>query len=167
MINLKQLSERYKDVGLGHIGFGGHSYYEINSDIPLSLNSYGGKNGFILNRKKQVQIYDLDNREIVKRHYYLTEDWNDEDEVDYKTKYYWDETEPTTWWGKTLDNYYPHPWFTEKEIIAFELVNDIPGHRKGKTFEVIEYQIKTALTVNYSVDDCLFLPEFFKPLYNE
>jgi hypothetical protein len=165
MINLKELSERYKDVGLGYIRFGGKSYFEINSDIPLSLNSFGGTQGFVLNNKGEVELYDVSDKVLVKRHYYLTEDWNEQDEVDYETEHYWDKTTSNKWWGKTLDNYYPHRWYPDRKIVAFELVNDIPGFRKGKIFELLDFQIRPTLTVFYSVDDCLLLPEFFKPIY--
>ena len=107
MLNLKELNERYKDVGLGYIRFGAKSYYEINSDIPLSLNSYGGERGFILNDKNEVELFDLNNKALFKRHYYLEDSW--ENEVDYETEFYWDEKQSNKWWGKTLDNYYPHP----------------------------------------------------------
>lgn len=163
MINLQELNNRYKDTGLGYIRFGGKDYYEINSDKPLSLNSYGGTIGFVLNEQGQVELYDLDQKVLVKRHYYADEDWNDE--VEHETEYFWDEEEALKWWGKTIDNYFPHPWFPDRKIEAFELVNDIPGFRKGKVFEVVENQIRPAFSVFYSVDDCLHLPEFFKPLY--
>lgn len=162
MIDLKKLSERYKDVGLGYISFGSRPYYEINSDIPLSLNSFGGKNGFILNNKGEVELFDISDKVFVKRHYFLTEDWNDE--VDYKTEYYWDETESNKWWGKTLDNYYPHPWYPNKKITHFQLVNNIPFFRKGEKFAVNMDEIDCN-GIKYSVEDCLENPEFFMPLY--
>lgn len=167
MLNLKELSERYKDVGLGYIRFGGKSYYEINSDISLSLNSFGGSKEFVLNDKEEVELFDISDKVLVKRHYFLIEDWNEEYEVNYETQYYWDETTPNNWWGKTLDNYYPHPWYPDKKIVAFELINDIPFFRKGKVVKVKNNHITFNLGVNYSVDDCLHLVEFFKPLYDE
>lgn len=165
MINLKELSNRYKDVGLGYIRFGGKSYYEINSDKPLSLNCYGGTIGFVLNDKEQVELYDLSDKRLVKRHYFLTEELNDKDEVDYETEYYWDCTEPNTWWGKTLDNYYPHQYWPDKKIQAFEIINDIPFFRKGKVFKVEDGGISITSTVGYSINNCLSYPEFFKPIY--
>jgi len=165
MLNLKELSERYKDVGLGYIRFGGKSYYEINSDIPLSLNSFGGKEGFVLNDKGEVELFDISDKKLLKRHYYSDENWNNE--VDYETEEYWDEMTSSKWWGKTLDNYYPHPWFPDRKIVAFKLINDIPFFRKGKIFNMYCGDIECNYGVKYSEDDCLQLPEFFKPIYDE
>ncbi len=163
MLNLKELSEKYKDVGLGYIRFGGKSYYEVNSDKPLSLNAHDGKIGFVLNENQEVELFDLSERVLIKRHYYKDLHW--EDEVDYETEYWWDEKECEKWWGKTLDNYYPHPWYPDKKIIAFELINDIPFFRKGKIFNLFCGEIECNYGVKYSEDDCLKLPEFFKPIY--
>lgn len=165
MINLQELNNRYKEDGLGSIKFGGKSYYEINSDKPLSLNCYGGREGFILNKKGEVELFDLSDRVLLKRHYYLTEELNDEDEVEYETEHYWDNMGSNKWWGKTLDSYYPHPWFPVRKIEAFELVNDIPFFRKGKVFKVKDGGVSLSSLVEYSVSNCLSCPEFFKPLY--
>lgn len=171
MLDLKKLGERYKDVGLGVCRFGGRNFYEVNSDTPLSLNSYGGTMGFVLNDKEEVELFNLSEKVLVKRHYYLTEDWNDEDEVEYETEYYWDETEPKKWWGKTLDNYYPHPWYPERKIVAFQLINNVPLHNEGTVFkvkqEIYPYIIVTTISgeIYYQLEDCLNCPEFFKPIY--
>ncbi len=172
MINLKELDERYKDVGLGYIRFGGKSYYEINSDIPLSLNSFGGKDGFVLNDKGEVELYKLsetedykyyfNDREVSCFEYWELEDSGMYDDVSFEIK-----DNNKNWWGKTLDHYYPHPWYPQKKIVAFELVNDIPGFRKGKIFNLYMGYIEPNVGVSYSVDDCLQLVEFFKPLYDE
>ena len=174
MLNLKELSERYKDVGLGYIHFGGHYYYEINSDVPLSLNSFGGKEGFVLNDKGEVQLYDTSDKVLVKRHYYLTEELNDEDEVNYETEHFWDEDESRIWWGKTLDKYYPHPWYPKKEIIAFELIGNLPFNRKGVIEKVVGEGENSWIELtspegayDFTVSDCLQCPEFFKPLYTK
>jgi hypothetical protein len=171
MINLKQLSERYKDVGLGHISFGGKSYYEIDSDTPLRLNSYSGKDGFVLNELGEVELCDLNDNRFVKRRYFLDENWDYE--VDYETEHFWDETKPNMRWGKTLDNYYPHPWFPDKEIVAFEVINNLPFNRKGTIEKVvggldgwIELESPDG-AYDFTVVDCLQCPEFFKPIYNE
>jgi len=172
MLNLKELSERYKDVGLGYIHFGGKSYYEVNSDVPLSLNSFGGKGGFVLSVKGEVQLFDASDRVLVKRHYYLTEEWNDEDEVDYETEHFWDETTSNRWWGKTLDDYFPHPWYPEKEIISFELIGNLPFNRKGVIEQVVGEGENSWIELtspdgayDFTVSDCLQCPEFFRPLY--
>ena len=172
MINLKELSERYKDVGLGYIHFGGHSYYEINSDVPLSLNSFGGKDGFVLNDKGEVELFELNysddyryffnGAEVSQDKYWELEDSEMYDDISFEIV-----SENKKWWGKTLDNYYPHPWFPDRKIIAFELVNDIPFFRKGKVFNLFCGDIECDYGVKYSEDDCLQLPEFFKPVYDE
>ena len=174
MLNLKELSERYKDVGLGYISFGGKSFYEINSDIPLSLNSFGGKEGFVLNDKGEVELFDTSDKVLVKRHYYLNEDWHHYEEVEYKTEHFWDEEEPNKWWGKTLDNYYPHPWYPEKEIIAFELIGNLPFNRKGVIEQVVGEGENSWIELSspdgaydFTVSDCLQCPEFFKPSYTK
>ena len=187
MLNLKELSERYKDVGLGYIRFGGHSYYEVNSDIPLKLNSYGGKEGFILNSKGEAQIFEIVSapflyfnweKEITSDEYYdsldeINNDSKKEGELGLRLEH----DSIKRWWGKTLDQYYPHPWYPEKEIIAFELIADLPYNRKGVFIEVvcagdchhgelgwIELTSKDG-SYDFTVTECLDLPEYFKPLY--
>ncbi len=179
MLNLKELSERYKDVGLGRISFGGWSYYEINSDIPLSLNSFCGKRGFVLNEKGEVELFQLATPEEYK--YYFNdkeipydEYWELLDSEMYDDTHFNVIIEPKKWWGKTLDNYYPHPWYPERKIIAFELVNDIPFNRKGTVEEVVGEGENSWIELpspegayDFTVSDCLNCPEFFKPVYDE
>lgn len=138
MKNLQQLVERYanKSNGLGSISWGGKSFYETNSDVPLSLNS--SFYGFILNDKQEVELYDLNRQEIYK------------------------------WWGKTLDNYYPWPWYPEKEIKAFEVIRDFPLFSLGDILEVDEEGLVRSTQdweMAYWVDQCLDFPEWFKPIY--
>jgi hypothetical protein len=174
MLNLKELSERYKDVGLGYIKFGGKSFYEINSDTPLQLNSYGGTSGFILNHNNEVQLFEfvedgckhyLKGVQITEVEFYeLVEYFNDDDLEDEFLRMEHGGTRK--WWGKTLDNYYPHPWYPGKEIIAFEIVNNLPFSRKGKIIELSgDGGISLNETVGYSILNCLSNPEFFKPIY--
>lgn len=172
MLNLKELSERYKDVGLGYIRFGGHSYYEVNSDIPLSLNSFGGTTGFILNDKGEVELWEFVDAPYT---YYkngeeISEDeWhNTEESEDVQLDIRSDNTRK--WWGKTLDNYFPHEWYPDRKIVAFELVNNIPGFRKGEVFEVNVDECYADVGdsgVYYKLHDCLSYPEFFMPIYDE
>lgn len=166
MKNLQQLVERYanKSNGLGHIQWGGKDYYEINSNICLSLNSCYA--GFILNDKGQVELYDLNKREVTERVYYSDEDW--ENKVDYETQYFYDRMESIKWWGKTLDNYYPWPWYPEKEIIAFEVMRDFPLFSCGDILKVDEEGLVRSVQdweMAYWVSQCLEYPEFFKPIY--
>lgn len=170
MKNLKELTEKYKDVGLGYILWGGKGYYEINSDERLSFNSYGGTQGFVLNDKEEVEIYNLDDTYVVKRTYYLDENWTQE--VFYATENFYDETDCRKWWGKTLDNYYPHPWYPEKKILAFETVGNLPFNRKGTIEKVVGegenswIELESADgSYDFTVSDCLECPEFFKPIY--
>lgn len=172
MKNLKELQEKYSKYphGLGHIRWGGKSYYEINSDVPLNLNNSGRE--FILNEKGEVELFDLNRKVLSKRHYYLDELW--EDEVDYETDYFWDEYDCLSWWGKTLDNYYPWSWYPEKDIIAFEITNDIPFNPTGGVLEVVGgtnegwIELRTSDgSFTLTVRDCLACPEFFKPVYEK
>lgn len=171
MKNLKEISEKYKDVGLGYINWGGKKYYEINSNTPLSLNSYGGVKGFILNDEGEVELYDISEKVLIKRHYYSDEEW--ENEVDYETEHFYDETSSKKWWGKTLDNYYPHPYYPEKEIVAFEIMQNLPFNNIGIIEQVVGEGENSWIELespdgayDFTVSDCLQAPEFFKPIYN-
>lgn len=163
MKNLKQLCDKYGYMGA--LQWGGKPYHEINSDIPLYLNSYSAPKGFILNENEEVEVYCMQEKILVKRHYYSDEEW--ETEVNFETEHFWDEMGYKTWWGKTLDNYYPHPWYPEKEIIAFEVIRNLPYFTVGKTYEVVDDAIQSNedFELNYWVWQCLEYPEFFKPLY--
>lgn len=176
MLNLKELSERYKDVGLGYIHFGGHSYYEINSDIPLSLNSFGGTTGFILNDKGEVELWEFVDASCT---YYkngeeISEDeWhNTEESEDVQLDIRSDNTRK--WWGKTLDNYFPHEWYPDRKIVAFELIGNLPFNRKGVIEKVVGEGENSWIELispegayDFTVSDCLQCPEFFKPLYTK
>ncbi len=171
MKNLKELTEKYPK-GLGQLRWGGKQFYEVNSDIPLSLNSYGGEKGFVLNDKGEVEIFDLNEEVFVKRRYYL-DDWL-ETEVEYETEYFWDEKEPKTWWGLTLENYYPHPYYPEKEIIAFDVVRDLPFNLAGTVETVVGECPNSWIELespdgayDFTVSDCLLCPEFFRPIYKD
>lgn len=165
MKNLKQLSEKYNN-NLGQLLWGGKDYYRINSDVPISLNSFGGAQGFVLNEEGQVEEFDLNNKVLVKRHYYSDEDW--EYPTEEETEYYWDETEPSMWWGLTLDDYYPWPWYPEKQIKGFIVIKHIPLFDLHEYCEVKDdYLIrsKEEFEIAYTIDECLKYPEFFKPIY--
>lgn len=183
MLNLKELSERYKDVGLGYIRFGGKSFYEINSETPLQLNSYGGTKGFILNDNNEVELFEFINQdyicrlkgiEITKEEFSSLVEYFNDDELEDEYLSFESTNGSRKWWGKTLDNYYPHPWFPSKEIVAFELVNNLPFNRKGVIEKVIGatndeggwIELNTVDgSYDFTVSDCLNSPEFFKPIY--
>lgn len=142
MKNLLELWEKYKDKpnGFGYLGWGTKYFYEINSNEPLNLNRYGGNGGFILNKKGEVEISKI--------------------------------LGSIKCWGKTLDNYYPHPWYPEKNIVAIEIVRDIPFASTGMNYEIFDEDIAKDWRgmircgyTDYSVEDCLQYPEFFKPVY--
>lgn len=172
MKNLKELQEKYSKYfnGLGKVSWGRKSYYEINSDKPLNLNSYGGNKGFVLNELGQVELWEH------KEHYNYTyfykgqeiseEEFNrldgggaSSDDLELKTDF------SKKWWGLTLDQYYPHPYYPEKKIKAFRVINNIPFLEEGEVYELFCGEIKVRYDIVYSEDDCLNYPEFFKPIY--
>jgi len=175
MKNLKEISEKYKDVGLGHIRWGGKKYYEINSDKEISLNSYGGSAGFVLNDAEQVQTYYFTDapylyykgkEEITSDEYYaLLADIDDDLEKEVALDLSFESVSTILEWGLTLDNYYPYPWYPEREITAFELMMDIPFHRKGIILNVSETGMLIDAVYNFSLALCLELAEYFKPIY--
>lgn len=136
MKNMQEIIDRYKNVipeGRSVTGFlmwGGKPYYEINSKKPLSINSITGVE-FITNKKGQVQLYDLGKK--VKGTF-----------------------ETSKWWGKTVKNYYPWPWFPKKKIAYFEVVRILP------TFQLGDKIYTTRATLHFNPLD---YPEFFKPIY--
>ncbi len=179
MKNLKQLQEKYSKYhnGLGHIRWGGKTFYEVNSDVPLQLNSYGGNEGFILNELGQVQLWEffdapfqyfLKDVEITYEEWEKLENeiyWNSEKEEELGLDVKHDNIRK--WWGLTLDNYYPHPCYPEKEIIAFEVINAFPYFDEGKIYEVEDAIIRSEedYELSYFTWQCLEYPEFFKPIF--
>src|SRR6187402_2726164 len=177
MKNLKQLQEKYSKYsnGLGHIQRGGKSYYEINSDKPLNLNS--DFNGFILNELGQVECYEffdatykyfMKGLEISEEDWTRIEDeikWCSEKEEELQLEIVHDNCRK--WRGLTLDNYYPHPYYPEKEVKAFEVIRETPYLEMGEIYEVFCDDLYTPDYdgIKYSVDDCLQYPEFFRPVY--
>lgn len=177
MLNLKQLVERYPK-GLGEIRFGSHNYYEIDSDKPLSLNSYGGSKGFVLSKKNEVELFEiieapyqffLGEKEITDEEYYrLCDSVNNNIDEEEKLGLRLEHNNVRKWWGKTLENYYPHPYYPEKEVVGFEVISILPYFPKG--FYEVEFDfIKSGVddTLAYYTSQCLEYPEFFKPIYNE
>lgn len=179
MLNIEEISKRYKC--LGEIRWGNKNYYEINSDEPLSLNSYGGDDGWLLNDKGEVEIYELieapwqyflKDKEITREEYEdileeINYDYEKEAEIGLRTENF----NVKQYWGKTLDNYYPHPWYPNRAIKGFEIVNNLPGAKKGVFIELnninnmwIEIHLCGDI-LQYSIEDCLDNPEFFKPIY--
>lgn len=183
MKNLKEMVDRYKDEpnGVGCVQWGGKSFYEINSDVPLQLNSYGGKDGYILNEEGQVELFEFFDAphkyfkagvEITEEEWIEIEDeinWSSEKEEELELEITHDNCRK--WWGLTLDNYYPHPWYPEKKTVAFELVGNLPFNKKGIICEVLEgkngwIELYTTDDIySFSVKNCLEAPEFFKPIY--
>lgn len=176
MLNLLDLTKRYGNLGMGYIRFGGHSFYKINSDEPLELNSRGGSDGYILNSDGEVEIFKISDdrsydiyykgKKITSEEYdnmELDEVIDDIKIVDNSTIKYFDET---------LDKYYPHPWYPEKEIVSFQVVNISPFLKKDQILNIENGTINiqndsNEISYTITVEDCLKSPEFFKPLYNE
>ena len=179
MKNLKELQEKYSKHfnGLGHVKWGGKSFYEINSDKPLSLNSVGGKDGFILNELGQVQCYEIleadykffiSEKEITEDEYYkYVEEAGYDSEKEEELGLKIENNNIREWWGLTLDNYYPWPYYPDKEIIAFEIVSNLPYFYEGVIYNVEEEVIRSTenYELAYVVWECLEHPEFFRPIY--
>ncbi len=148
MKNLKEIDERYKNQpnGLGYLGWGGKSFYEINSDKPLYLNSYGGGKGFVLNNLSEVELFEffetphqyyLKNVELTEDEYYdildvIDHDWELEEYIGLKLEH----NNCRKWWGLTLDNYYLHPYYPDRKIVSFEVIRDIPFTKIGDILDV-------------------------------
>ena len=173
MKNLKELQEKYSRYfnGLGHVSFGGKSYYEINSDKPLNLNSVGGKEGFVLNELGQVELWES------REHYNYTFFYKSQEVTEEEFHRLDDEgvspddltlqSEPSKkWWGLTLDNYYPWPYYPDKKIKAFEVIRNIPFFDEGEIYDVYCGEIKSIDGyIIYTEEECLEYPEFFRPRY--
>lgn len=174
MKNLKEIQEKYRKYfnGLGHVRWGGKSYYGINSDKPLNLNSYGGEEGFKLNELGQVELWETKEnhiytyfykgQEVSEEDYWrLEDDGVSDDDLTLKSE------GCKKYWGLTLDNYFPHPWYPEKEIISFEIINNLPYFDEGGIYEVEGNLIRSDedFELAYFTWQCLEHPEFFKPIY--
>lgn len=173
MKNLKELQEKYSRYfnGLGHVRWGGKSYYEINSDIPLNINSYGGKDGFILNDLGQVELWEhkevynytyfYKGQEITEEEFSRLDDEGASDEdLELKSEH------SKKWWGLTLDNYYPWPYYPDKKLLGFEVVNNIPFFTEGNLYGISCGEIMSDDDyIIYTEDQCLNYPEFFRPFY--
>jgi len=178
MKNLKELQEKYSKYtnGLGHIRWGGKEYFEINSDKPLKLNGTTGR--FILNDKGEVQLYEIlpweeKTKVYTKKGEVITEEQFDLETInltmdEMKVQEYDVTIEDNVWWGKTLENYYPYPYYPDKQIKGFTIMKEIP------LFELFEYcdldeddliRSTDDYEIAYTKEQCLNLPEFFKPIY--
>lgn len=176
MRNLKEISERYKDVGLGRIRWGGKCFYEINSEKKITINSEGGIRGFVSNELGEVELYEFidvpyqyykADLEITADEYHELLDacehnWEEEETMKLRIEH----DNVRHWWGLTLEHYFPYPWYPDREIIGFELMLDMPLYRSGVVFNVSEGgNIITDVPYNFTTDICLENPEYFKPLY--
>lgn len=169
MKNLQELIERYKNYPRIIIPFSHHFWYEINSDKGLNLNSYG-RFDYVLNEAGEVETYELidapylyflDSAEITdEQRDNLTEDEERRLEIRHDNV--------IKIWGKTLDNYYIHPYYPDKKIKGFEIVKMLPLFELGKVYECDDDGIITSdldWDLSYLTYQCLDYPEFFKPIY--
>jgi hypothetical protein len=177
MKNLKEICEKYSDVGIGRIHWGGKCFYEINSEKPITINSEGGKAGFVRNELGEVQLYEFfeapyqyykEDVEITAAEYHnFVETCGYDFEAEERLGLRIEHDNVRHWWGLTLEHYFPYPWYPEKEIIAFELMLDMPLYRSGVVFNVCESgNVIASGPYNFTTDLCLENPEYFKPLYN-
>ena len=75
--------------------------------------------------------------------------------------------------GDTLDQYYPHPYFDNKEFYGFKITQNLPNFKKGEVY-LIQQGIEGGDYISgakyksiYFVSDCLDYPEFFQPQYRD
>lgn len=179
MLNIQQLIDRYKDFlpsyqksVMGYLSWGGKSYYTINSNVPISLNS--DYNGFILNDEGLVQEYVLNDEPLYKWYYdeELTSPLRDDDfDVDYDDLYRIEnENLSTKSYKNTLDKYYPHPYFPNSPIRSFTVIRIMPFWILNKEYLVEEaggdkYIQSEDIDTIMLKRECLMYPEFFKPNY--
>jgi hypothetical protein len=189
MLHLQGLIDRYKDhlprysgSVMGYLAWGGKQYYAINSEEPLSLNSSYGVE--FITKDGLVEEFTI-NEDVPSILYYLDEahtqqaDWdtwydkfgqNDDNNERY-TKYTVDNPERVSHkYRYTLEQLYPHPWFPEKEIEAFEVIHIMPYAVVGQTYPIHGENSRLGkyalIGLNtYYLDELLNYPEFFKPIY--
>lgn len=152
--------------------------YPINSYEPVRINKYSSsgyvwKNGFLEDYKFddtiQNQMYwsrDEAGEEILTKEEVQALEYEDyeslflHDHRDYCIRKY----------RYTPNDLYPHPWFPDREIVAFECLTFAPLWEVGKIYEVDKERIirseldwETSLWVSQALD----YPEFFKPIYED
>ncbi len=160
MKNLKEVFERYESQKGFHcsilvlLNLVSKSFYEINSDKQISLNS--NYSGLILNPEGRAQCYGgRNNYEIIK----------EEDKVSDIHNF----TDSVKWWGKKLENYYLHPYYPDKNILGFQIIRFLPDCKINDFFK-LEFDSNGIEVIKvgkhkYTESDCLEYPEFFKPIY--
>ncbi len=181
MLNLQEIINRYKDKidrssVMGFLTWGGKPYYRINSDKPISLNSTF--EGFILNKEGFAEEYEiLENEESLlyfsdkeltnqiswEEFYNL---FGDNDEI-YSNQVISNPNRTKYTRELSLSEYYPHPWFPEKEIISFKCIRIVPFWELNKEYELDEEGLITSEDEETKMweYECLQYPEFFEPIY--
>lgn len=171
MLSVAGLVTRYPQ-GLGPaLSWGGKCYYKINCSEPYNLNSTFS--GFILRDDDRVQCYSWEAPPSTA----LLIDMEER-------------SESIVWWDAKLDGFYPHPFFSDNKIMAFQCVRTCPSFTEGELYEVSypEDRLKrlkdrglpilfpesiSSLVIvpgddrmtNFDVNYMLQYPEFFKPVY--
>lgn len=120
----------------------------------MGFLSWGGKNFYLKNTNDSICLNSNSNGFVL----------NENKEVM--------EFDPSNFeksFGKTLDNYYPHPYHVDKKIKSFEIIRIIPFD--NTITSIVEVNNDGILLYNdnestfFSISKCLKYPEFFKPLY--
>jgi hypothetical protein len=175
--------------------WGGNGYYLINSDVERHLNSVSpshyekwdrSADGFIMkgeyvqeythNENIQANNWSVDSEGII----LLTEDqveaqlkimgtdkWLDWVDSLYRIK---NEDYTIRTYNNKLEDYYPHPWYPDKEIESFECIRmsvywtvgtryDVFVENDGYLIEGDDHETRLWLS------EALDFPEFFKPIY--
>lgn len=184
MFNIVALKNRYKDVkyGLSSIGMG---KYLVNSDENINLNS-SGDGEYILDENGFVEEFKFDttvkpsfwykdeagtelvsdeylDSELVKHNFNVFDGLYLKDNPAYTIRTY--RAKP--------EEYYPHPWYPDKQIIEFECIRMAPYWTYGKKYEVESWFTGDAFIqaddneTRLWVWEALEYPEFFKPIYEQ
>lgn len=73
--------------------------------------------------------------------------------------------------GTHLSGYYPHPFFSDREIKGFKIVKPIPNFKLGGIY-LLQYGIENNHYIaspkyggKFFLENCLEYPEFFEPVY--
>lgn len=170
MKNIQELIDRYKEQTkssvMGFLSWGARSFYAINSDVPVNLNM--DSNGFILNEVGLVEEFEL-NPDANIYIYFADKEHKQQiswekfnklhglDEDKYEKFAEENPNRARLTYRFPLTEYYPHPWYPEREITGFEVIRILPFYKLG---EFITYQ-----SYEYTQADMLNHPEFFKPHY--
>lgn len=182
MLNLQQFYDKYGPRALP----GNGPNYLVNSDVPHSLNrTY---EAYVTDADGRVQEYSMELLSGVEHPHPTPEEEAAELLVDEagqdrareaRCEEYSRRQNETLWWGETLDKYYPHPYYPDDEVVAVQVLQDIPtGHGIVKAGTVVpdseenddepQFSLpwyRKTYQADYPLSAVYDMPQYFKPLY--